>query len=866
MENVEYDLSKICRVCKSEAACMAYVFVNEENDDGGPRIDEMLMACTSVEVNYGDGLPHVICRECKEQLTSAYCFKKLCEDTDTTLREYLRATKGSGGVKEEYYQSPIPVPVTEHDITYVQDELDADDVEFTTSDNVKLDPDEELQLDDDYIRFLENSQVLLTCRTCSKCFTTLDGLKCHKRLHNGSLFKCKQCGKQYTRQNHLQRHEQLHGPRKVHVCKICNKTLTRFEHLKRHLVTHLKEKPFACNKCNRGFTRSEHLMNHVHKCKGDRVHICDICNKGFNREDSLAVHRHLHDNKQPVLPTLDNLDNIDEHYLEIEYAEPNEPSAYSESSQSDAEPEAPAESIEPQVDIAENSDQIKLAVIKDVPNIETDTEIYGELDPEELLEAKSKIVAEMLEGDVLYDVMKQERENSDSGHSEYLPTKSITRMKRRRGRPRKSFSPKSSRPRGRPSLPKVKVEITDDNSDIDGEFACPNCDKVFSTMHMLEKHAEKHEGLKIHTCTVCEKKFTRANHLKRHMLCHLEEKPYGCDVCSKRFNRRDHLLQHTKLHSRAQEFECEVCKRLFSRHDHLTKHMATKHSVGEKIVTEKKFQCSVCLKAFTTEKYRDVHMKGHTGDKKYQCRTCDKTFLSKSHLTEHIKFHNENSKKFLCSECGQRFIRNDYLVIHMRRHRGEKPFKCKYCGKGFPRTTDLTVHERYHTGEKTHLCTICGRGFGRAYNLTVHMRTHTGEKPYRCTYCDAAFAQGNDLKAHVRRHTGERFHCDLCSESFLMGYLLTQHKRTVHGLNVVSHIRRLQPVSLNRDQQADFEPITIPLPPAVVSVSAFNNHIKQDLDDIDDPSVIPNAAPNANFDPQIQSQLTVAQLQQMAPL
>lgn len=61
------------------------------------------------------------------------------------------------------------------------------------------------------------------------------------------------------------------------------------------------------------------------------------------------------------------------------------------------------------------------------------------------------------------------------------------------------------------------------------------------------------------------------------------------------------------------------------------------------------------------------------------------------------------------------------------------------------------------------------------------MRTHTGEKPYQCTYCDAAFAQGNDLKAHVRRHTGERFQCELCTESFLMGYLLTQHKRTVHG-------------------------------------------------------------------------------------
>jgi uncharacterized Zn-finger protein len=96
------------------------------------------------------------------------------------------------------------------------------------------------------------------------------------------------------------------------------------------------------------------------------------------------------------------------------------------------------------------------------------------------------------------------------------------------------------------------------------------------------------------------------------------------------------------------------------------------------------------------------------------------------------------------------------------------------------------------------------------------MRTHTGEKPYRCTYCDAAFAQGNDLKAHVRRHTGERFQCELCTESFLMGYLLTQHKRTVHGLNVVSNIRRLQPVNKIKQDSDDPPPITIPLPKPVV--------------------------------------------------
>lgn len=296
----------------------------------------------------------------------------------------------------------------------------------------------------------------------------------------------------------------------------------------------------------------------------------------------------------------------------------------------------------------------------------------------------------------------------------------------------------------------------------------------------------------VNQCSQCDKQFTRACHLKRHMMSHLDVKPYECEVCMKKFSRIDHLNIHRLHHSDVKPHICDICNRGFTRAEHLRKHKQSRHGPPSSHSSVKTEFCTICQKGFTTAKYLLVHMRIHT-DRVFACKFCDSKFELKADLNEHMKVHI-NERPFLCSECGLRFVRNDYLVIHMRRHKGEKPYKCRYCGKGFPRATDLTVHERYHTGEKTHLCTICGKGFQRAYNLLVHMRVHTGERPYQCPHCVKSFAQGNDLKAHVRRHTGERYKCELCGDGFIQGYHLTQHKRNVHGIDMASHIRRVEKV------------------------------------------------------------------------
>nr|CAI5848287.1 unnamed protein product [Callosobruchus analis] len=668
MENI--NVNAICRTCKCITPHMRSIFEEFENTHQSPRIDEMLMACASVQVMCGDGLPSLMCQVCLEQLKNAFVFKRQAEKVDAGLREYAKNLKVNE-IKQELQNSEFMESLnTLNSILNVDTTPKSMAPSSTTTapEEVKPLAPAQPKIEMDYIQFLENNQMLLTCRECAKIFTTLEGLRCHKRIHSGGMYKCKQCDKEYTRLNHLQRHELSHSRRKVHVCRICSKTLTRMEHLKRHLVTHLREKPFSCKTCNRGFNRIEHLHHHAPDAKGDTVFPCDVCNKAFNREDSLEVHKKMHDNQQPKLPTIENLDNIKDYYYQIDQ-DINTTFSDNDDAISDTD-----DYFEPHVEVTETGfDEDNKEKVADEINA-----CAGENQDVSVQGSSGEGAAVAVEEESMSDDGSQGGDDMggacDMGGDEPGGEDS---------------EPEEGGEQAEADRQPVDEEEEEDEKKDDVKLEDAKLiqalleDDQFNPKEAEEDENENSDANSEDSDYVPKKvqrqKRGRGRPRRNPDAPPKTRKPRGPGKGRGRQPRQATVKKEKD--EEFGEFPCPACGEMFNTITGLDKHARIAHE-GLKVIGEKKYECPICHKAFTTEKYRDVHVAAHNGTKEYGCKICEKTFLSKSHLTEHMKFHNDHSKKFLCSECGQRFIRNDYLVIHMRRHRGEKPFKCKFCGKG----------------------------------------------------------------------------------------------------------------------------------------------------------------------------------------
>ncbi|XP_068160855.1 zinc finger protein 260-like [Antennarius striatus] len=227
----------------------------------------------------------------------------------------------------------------------------------------------------------------------------------------------------------------------------------------------------------------------------------------------------------------------------------------------------------------------------------------------------------------------------------------------------------------------------------------------------------------------------------------VSEMKYRCKVCCKAFCYRASFLKHVQEEERDADV-CGVCGERFDSDDSLRLHLQTYIRTND---------CEVCGKRFDGLKQLEMHMRTHTGEKPYVCAVCGKAFAQNGNLMGHMRVHT-GERPYACSVCGQSFSFKEYMTAHLRIHTGEKPFLCSVCGKGFRQRGTLKTHMMIHTGECTHHCSVCDKKFYKSGALKIHMRSHTGEKPYLCNVCGKRFAASGSLMKHMGAHEGSREH------------------------------------------------------------------------------------------------------------
>jgi uncharacterized Zn-finger protein len=181
---------------------------------------------------------------------------------------------------------------------------------------------------------------------------------------------------------------------------------------------------------------------------------------------------------------------------------------------------------------------------------------------------------------------------------------------------------------------------------------------------------------------------------------------------------------------------------------------------------QKRWQCQICSKSYTTKHNLVTHILDHNGIKPHLCMVCGKYFKQLSHLNTHMLTH-DNVKPHICTTCGKEFTQISHLKRHQTVHLESRPYICDICGRGFAYPSELRTHKEKHNSEKEK-CEECGEEFDTVKALKLHSVLHENREELICKYCGKVFRYPSQLKDHMITHEGSRpYICTECGMDFM---------------------------------------------------------------------------------------------------
>ncbi|XP_055691163.1 zinc finger protein 236-like [Lutzomyia longipalpis] len=113
-----------------------------------------------------------------------------------------------------------------------------------------------------------------------------------------------------------------------------------------------------------------------------------------------------------------------------------------------------------------------------------------------------------------------------------------------------------------------------------------------------------------------------------------------------------------------------------------------------------KYHCQYCAKGWmhleTLERHMSKQHQDMLAENGNTCKLCKSKFRDSQLLMCHIKTHNQ---RFNCAVCGRRFSTQKFLDIHINMHFHEQDYPCELCHLGFSTSPELKEHYSWHEAE-----------------------------------------------------------------------------------------------------------------------------------------------------------------------
>ena len=654
--------------------------------------------------------------------------------------------------------------------------------------------------------FLHNSGTPFKCDFCGLCFFSGVGLANHLRIHTSKershrkLHECLKCKTKYTSHKGLRNHYRKFHPdlhvksmskrwRNTNRCQKCSLTFYNHSNLVRHMrELHPKQKIFKCSKCQMIFVDkcrlASHCASHAEKrgavkrvtpprpgtAKKSRFP-CSICKKRFSSVSLMRMHKKTHfrsglRKRYTCVRCASRFTDL------VSLGKHRKRCAKTKRSTDDQDPLV-------------NTFRCKQCGMTQLS--------YTSLCEHMQIHGKTS------DNDVQSNVSRNTLDSSCASACSF------------------SKNPQSF----------VKNE----------GFTCSVCNKAFLNKESLNGHMSHHSRNTLHSSGASLESFV--SRLSKSPPLFSENKGFSCNVCNKSFPSKGSLKSHKSHHSRSTLHSSGASAE--SSVGHFSK---SPPSFPESM----RFNCSVCNKSFLRKESLNGHMSHHSRNTFY----CSGASLESSvgHLSKSPPSFPEN-KGFSCSVCNKSFLRKESLNGHMSHHSRNtlhssgtslessvgrlskspssfaenKGFSCNVCNKSFLSKGSLKSHKSHHSRSTLHSsgaslessvghlsksppsfpenkgfsCSVCKKSFLRKESLNGHMSQHSRSTLHSLSAASSSPSLSRLSKSPLSFLESKRFHCSVCSKSFLSkeslnGHMSHHSRNSLHssGASLESSVSHLQ--------------------------------------------------------------------------